>query len=106
MNYRINPFHSASLSLYTPHENIKKPEFSNVFREYRKKSIESNGLKLIQFMSKRSTNRKCSVKKGVFKSFTNFTGKRQRWIFVLIKLHGGPATSLKEDPTQLFSCET
>ena len=54
----------------------------------------------------KSSRRRCSVKKGVFKNFAIFTGKHLSWSLFLIKLQGlRPAILLKRDSTQVFSCE-
>ena len=47
---------------------------------------------------------RCSVKKGVFKNFANFTVKHMCWSFILIKLRAfRPATLLKRDSnTNIF----
>ena len=46
----------------------------------------------------RSSQRRCSVKKGVPKNFPNFAGKHLCWSLFLIKLRGfRPATFLKRD---------
>ena len=54
----------------------------------------------------RSSHRKCSVKKGVFKNLRKFTGKHLCWSLFLIKLRVfRPATLLNSDSnTQIFSC--
>ena len=45
-------------------------------------------------------------KKGVLKTFVNFTGKHLRWNLFFIKLQTfSPTTLLKETPTQVLSCE-
>ena len=46
------------------------------------------------------------MKKDVFKNFASFTGKYLCWSFFFNKVAGqDPASSLKETPTQVFSCE-
>ena len=44
--------------------------------------------------------------KAALKNFTIFTGKHLCWSLSLIKLQAAtPATLLKKNPTQVFSCE-
>ena len=50
---------------------------------------------------KRSTHRTCSIKKGVFKNFTKFTGKYMCWSLFLIKLQ----VCSVEIPKQVISFE-
>ena len=46
----------------------------------------------------RSSNRRCSMKKGVLKDFANFAQKHLCWSLFLIKLHASrPASLLKGD---------
>ena len=53
----------------------------------------------------RSSHWRCSVKKGVLKNFTNFTGKNLCWSLLLIKLQfWGPETLFKKTSTQVLSC--
>ena len=52
-------------------------------------------------MQIRSSNLKCSIKKGFLKTFPIFTGKHLCWSLFLKK----PAILLKRDPAQVFSCE-
>ena len=52
----------------------------------------------------RSSHRRCSVKKDVFKSLRKFTGKHLYWSHFLIKLQAlGPATLLNSDYNRCFS---
>ena len=54
----------------------------------------------------RSSHWRCSVKKDVPKNFENFKGKHLCWGIFLIKWQAlSPATLLKRDSTQVFSCE-
>ena len=50
----------------------------------------------------RSSNWRCSVKKGVLKNFATFTGKHLCWRIFLIKLL---QLYYKETPTQVLPCE-
>ena len=52
----------------------------------------------------RSSHRRCSVRKGVLRNFTKFTGKRLCWFSFLIKLQALNFIK-KENLTQVFSCE-
>ena len=52
----------------------------------------------------RSSHRRCYVKKGVFKNFTNFTGKHFVLESLAVKLKASNFIK-KETPTQIFSCE-
>ena len=53
-----------------------------------------------------SSHWRCSVKKGVFKKFTNFTRKQLCWSLFSVKLQAfSPATLLKKTPTLVFSSE-
>ena len=53
----------------------------------------------------KSRHRRCSVKKGVLKNFTNFTRKHQCWSPFFNKVAGAYDFIKKETPTQVFSCE-
>ena len=54
----------------------------------------------------RSSRSQMFSKVGVLKSFAIFTGKQLSWSFFLIKSKAfRPATLLKGDSTQMFSCE-
>ena len=53
----------------------------------------------------KSRHRRCSVKKGVLKNFTNFTGKHQCWSPFFNKVAGDYDFIKKETPTLVFSCE-
>ena len=55
----------------------------------------------------RSSHRRCFVKKGALKNFSNFTGKCLCWNLFLIKLQASwPATLLKRDSNaSFFFCE-
>ena len=61
--------------------NIESP--MEVFNEKRQGCIQWVG---ISWISWRSSLQRCSIKNGVFKHFTNFTGKRLCWSFFLITL--------------------
>ena len=51
----------------------------------------------------RSSHRRCFVKKGALKNFSNFTGKCLCWNLFLIKLQASwPATLLKRDSNASF----
>ena len=53
----------------------------------------------------RSSYWRCSVKQGVFKNFSNFTGKHFCWSLLLIKLQVlEPATLLRKTLTRMLSC--
>ena len=47
----------------------------------------------------------CSVKKGILRNFTKFTGNNLRQSLFLNKVAGRPATLLKKRLPQVFSCE-
>ena len=66
------------------------------------KIIESLQCILTSF---RSSHRRCSVKKGIFKNFANFTGKYQCWGLFLIKLQERLQFYWKETPILVFSYE-
>ena len=54
----------------------------------------------------RSRHWRCSVKKGILKSFKNFKGNHLYWITFLIKFRLSDLLLYeKETPTQTFSCE-
>ena len=55
----------------------------------------------------RSSHQRCSVKKGVLRNFTKFTGKHLRQSLFFNKIAGlRPATLLKKETlAQVFSCE-
>ena len=52
----------------------------------------------------RSNRRSCSVKRGVPKNFTIFTGKHLCWSLFLINLPKGLQLQWKETSTLVFSC--
>ena len=52
----------------------------------------------------RSSQRRYSVKKGVLKKFTNFTGKRLYWSLYLLKAWRLKACNFIKKRTQVFSC--
>ena len=90
----FNLFHAACLFqlLLKKHQ---KTCFSDIFRGYRKRPLAWNGLNKI---SNKSSHRRCSVKNGVLKIFTNTTGKHLCWSFFLIKLQTWrPVTLLKRE---------
>ena len=54
----------------------------------------------------RSSHQRCSMKKGVLKNFTIFTGKHMRQSHFFNKVAGGTCNFIKKDTlTQVFSCE-
>ena len=48
-----------------------------------------------------SSHRRCSVEKGVYKNFVNFTGKHLCWSLFLIKLQATTASEFIGDTTLL-----
>ena len=55
----------------------------------------------------RSSHRRCSVREGVLRNFTKFTGKHMcQSLFFLLKFQAPPATLFKKETLkQVFSCE-
>ena len=69
---------------------------------------ESPGLlvKSFLFISEETATGGVLYKKAILKSFTILTGKHLYWSLFLIKLQiSRSALSLKESPTQVFSCK-
>ena len=77
-----------------PHERVKiifikgfrqDSEFSQTVQNFSTIWILTSSFK---FKKHRSRHWRCSVKKGVFKNFTNLTGKHLSWSLFFIKLQG------------------
>ena len=69
------------------------------------KYLSKSARKILKF---KSSQPRCSVKKGFLKNFANFTGKHLCWSIISIKLQawGLQLYLKKETPTQVLSCET
>ena len=87
--------------LWTEYTNI---ENSNVLTKNKK----TGNLKIVlEFLvTFRSSHQRCSVKKGVLRNFTKFTGKHLCQSLLFNKVAGAACNFIKKETlAQVFSCE-